>query len=189
MKRDLRRFSSVPTSSSFLPMKRQDWTTSARSINSKWRSFDHKNANDQISRHTWRPNFCYIILDSNRGFVTSRNVLENWQTRITSVRQTNGVVHALSLFPNGGFFIRDSQGIAYAGAPPTLVAEFEECGEWGMFSACTCSSNTARCYCVVTPLRLVASALYCNTRCKPITNGNRSIVSNELLKFGNLMVL
>lgn len=77
---------------------------------------------------TFGANLCYIILDDAQGFVMSKNVPENLRTRIMSVRQNKGVVHALSLFPNGGFFIRDSEGIAYAGAPPTLAAEFEEAG-------------------------------------------------------------
>ena len=80
------------------------------------------------------PKFCYIILDADRGFVMSKNVPENLRTRIMSVRQNKGGVHALSLFPNGGFFIRDSEGVAYAGAPPSLAAEFEEAGVMDVLS-------------------------------------------------------
>ena len=91
---------------------------------------------------TFGPNLCYIILDSDLGFVMSKNVPENLRTRIMSVRQTKGVVHALSLFPNGGFFIRDSQGIAYAGAPPSLAAEFEEGGVRNVLSVHVAHDNS-----------------------------------------------
>lgn len=81
------------------------------------------------------PNLSYIILDGDRGFVMSKNVPADLRARIMNIRQTKGgVVHALSLFPNGGFFVRDSEGIAYAGSPPTLTAEFDEGGVRGVLN-------------------------------------------------------
>ncbi|KAI2506656.1 hypothetical protein MHU86_7757 [Fragilaria crotonensis] len=81
------------------------------------------------------PNLSYIILDGDRGFVMSKNVPADLRARVMSIRQTKGgVVYALSLFPNGGFFIRDSEGIAFAGSPPTLTAEFDEAGVKGVLN-------------------------------------------------------
>lgn len=74
------------------------------------------------------PHLSYIILDGDRGFLMSKNVPDDLRTRVMNVRQSNGKVYAISMFPNGGYFVKDSEGVAIVGAPPSLENDLEKYG-------------------------------------------------------------
>jgi hypothetical protein len=74
------------------------------------------------------PHLSYIILDGDRGFLMSKNVPGDLRTRVMNVLQSKGKVYAISMFPNGGYFVKDSEGVAIVGAPPSLENDLEKHG-------------------------------------------------------------
>jgi hypothetical protein len=74
------------------------------------------------------PHLSYVILDGDRGFLMSKNVPDDLRARVMNVRQGNGKIYAISMYPNGGYFIKDSEGVAIVGAPPSLEHDLEKHG-------------------------------------------------------------
>jgi hypothetical protein len=74
------------------------------------------------------PNLSYVILDGDQGFLISKNVPEGLRKRIMDIRHSKGMIYRVLMFPNGGYFIRDSDGIAISGAPPSLETELHQNG-------------------------------------------------------------
>lgn len=82
---------------------------------------------------SWRLRVCFgphstdLILKGNNGYSCSF-LDDDLESRIKMINRKNGTIHFVRLFPEGGYYIRDTEGSEWKGLGSHLKAEFDKGG-------------------------------------------------------------